>query len=113
MAPFGGEVAAQLDDGSFGGVVGGADEALSHLLASHLVDFGFLMGGEIGWGAKKKGEGCGQREHTRLATVPLMLAIITILPPLPNLTICFAAACAVIKHPVTFTLIIVSQSFAV
>lgn len=27
-APFGGEVAAQLEDGSFGGVVGWADEAL-------------------------------------------------------------------------------------
>lgn len=27
-APFGGEVAAELEDGGFGGVVGGADEAL-------------------------------------------------------------------------------------
>jgi hypothetical protein len=50
-------------------------------------------------------------KRTRLAIVPLILAIITILPPFPNLTICFAAACAVMKHPVTFTLSIVSQSF--
>lgn len=28
LAPFGGEVAAELDDGGFGGVVGWADEAL-------------------------------------------------------------------------------------
>lgn len=28
LAPFGGEVAAELDDGCFGGVVGWADEAL-------------------------------------------------------------------------------------
>lgn len=31
-APFGGEVAAELEDGRFGGVVRGADEALDRLL---------------------------------------------------------------------------------
>jgi len=29
-APFGGQVAAELQDGGFGGVVGGADEALNY-----------------------------------------------------------------------------------
>jgi hypothetical protein len=67
---------------------------------------------EIG-GRVVKEEGRGKREErTRFATVPLILAIITILPPFPNRIICFATACAVIKHPVTFTPSIRLQSSA-
>lgn len=31
LAPFGGEVAAELDDGCFGGVIGGADQTLQSI----------------------------------------------------------------------------------
>jgi len=39
--------------------------------------------------------------HTLFAIDPLILPISTMLPPCPNLIICFAAACAVMNTPVT------------
>jgi hypothetical protein len=60
----------------------------------------------VKWRGKRRGREKEEKMgHTLFAIVPLILAINTTLPPFPNLTICFAAACAVIKHPVTLTLI--------
>jgi len=75
LAPFGREVASKLENGGLGGVVGGADESLDFRLAFISFNLGLIRG-----------------ELTRLATVPLILAIITTLPPFPNLIICFATA---------------------
>lgn len=61
------------------------------------------------WGTYGRGEG---RERTRLAMVPLMLAISAMLPPLPKRIICLATACAVINTPVTLTSSIVLTSLA-
>lgn len=81
-APFGGEVAAELENGSFGGVVGGADEALWRKTL-----------------AKNPKGPKSVLEPTRLATVPLMEAIMAILPPLPQRIISLATAWAVMKTP--------------
>lgn len=51
--------------------------------------------------------------HTLLAMVPLMLAIMTMLPPLPNRIICLATACAVMNTPVTLISNMVLASLAV
>lgn len=83
-APFGGQIAAELQDGGLRGVVGGADEALRRGVVS------FVMG--VGDIREESG-------RTRLATVPLMEAIIAMLPPLPQRIISLATAWAVMKTP--------------
>lgn len=99
-----------MQDSGFGGVVGGADESLEEgvsISSASLRDIQkkkYFISGELRF---------KERTHTLFATVPLILAINTILPPFPNRIICLAAAWAVMKHPVTFTLIIRSQSCAV
>ena len=73
--PLRGKVAAQLEDGGFGGVVGWADEALEDYCKQEVAKnrgWTFLL--------------------TRLATEPLMEAIIAMLPPLPQRIISFATA---------------------
>jgi hypothetical protein len=72
LTPFASQVTTELDYRCFGSIVGGADESL---FASARI-------------FKRRNKGA----LTLFATVPLMEAIITILPPLPNLTICLAAA---------------------
>lgn len=53
-----------------------------------------------------------RRENTLFAIVPLILAIMTMLPPFPNRIICLATACAVMNTPVTLTSIMVLASLA-
>lgn len=107
MAPFGGEVAGELEHAGFAGVVCRTDEAL----------------GEESVGLRKMGKderfgvlgGYAGKEGTQLtlfATVPLMDAINAILPPFPHLIICFATACAAMKTPVMLTSNIVLASLA-
>ena len=64
-------------------------------------------------GEREKAAREEKSKHTLLAILPLILPIITILPLFSYLTICLATAWHVIKHPVTLTLIISSQSAAV
>ena len=85
--PFGGEVAGELDEAGFGGVGGGADEALEE-----------HEGSARGWGGLEV-----KWKLTRLAMVPLMDAMMAMLPPRPCRIISFATACAVMKTPVMLT----------
>lgn len=99
LAPLARQVARQLQDCGFRRVVRGTDETLVSLA-------------ETGRDEAVERRGGGGR-RTRLAMVPLMLAMRTMLPPFPNLTICFATAWAVMNTPVTLTLIMRSTSLAV
>lgn len=108
LAPFGGEVAAELDDGCFGSIVGWADETLfsvSIILPESTVGVGSVAKGSFPLPRNKE-------RNTLFAIVPLILAIMTMLPPFPNRIICLATACAVMNTPVTLTSIIVLASLA-
>jgi hypothetical protein len=89
--PFSGEVAPELDDAGFGGVVGGADEVLQTIKHVSWQPWGNRNGGN------------DKARHTLFAILPLILAINTTLPPFPNRIICLAHACAVINTPVILT----------
>ena len=97
-APFRGEVATELQDGGFGGVVSRADEALFNYVSVVSSKHTVRKWIERIW------------KLTRLATEPLMEAIMAMLPPLPQRIISFATAWAVMKTPVTLTSNIMLES---